>query len=131
MHPLQALGDPVRRALVAAMAEGEVTAGVLAARAGESFGIGVSAVSQHLTVLKAAGLAQSRVRGRERLYRLKPEGFLAVQARLDHYRPFWSAATDRLGAEVDRNGQAGAMTGVAGPIRRPSSENPRRSCRRG
>ena len=102
MHPLQALGDPVRRALVAQMSGGEVTAGVLAAQAGKEFGIGVSAVSQHLAVLKAAGLAEARVKGRERLYRLKPEGFQAVQAWLDLYRPFWSAAMDRLGEELDR-----------------------------
>lgn len=102
MHPLQALGDPVRRSLVARMADGEVAAGVLAAQAGEEFGIGVSAVSQHLAVLKAAGLAEARVRGRERLYRLKPEGFQAVQAWLEHYRPFWSPAMDRLEEELDR-----------------------------
>lgn len=102
MHPLQALGDPVRRALVAHLSGGEVSAGVLSQKAAEEFGIGVSAVSQHLGVLKAAGLAQSRARGRERLYRLKPEGFQAVQAWLDHYRPFWSAAMDRLGEELAR-----------------------------
>ncbi|MEO8244899.1 MAG: metalloregulator ArsR/SmtB family transcription factor [bacterium] len=103
MHVLQALGDPVRRALIGHLAGGEVTAGVLAQKAGAEFGIGVSAVSQHLAVLKAAGLAAARARGRERLYRLRPEGFQAVQLWLDHHRPFWSEALDRLGEELDHD----------------------------
>ena len=102
MHPLQALGDPVRRALVGHMAGGEVTAGALALRIGAEFGIGVSAVSQHLAVLKASGLATMRPQGRERFYRLAPTGFQAMQAWLDHYRPFWTAAMDRLGDDLDR-----------------------------
>ena len=104
-HPLQALGDPVRRALIGHMAGGEVTAGELSQKAAAQFGIGASAVSQHLAVLKAAGLAGVRPSGRQRYYRLRPEGFAAVQAWLDHYRPFWSAALDRLGEDLDRESE--------------------------
>ena len=102
MHPLQALGDPVRRALIGHLSGGEVTAGLLAEHIKAEFNIGTSAVSQHLTVLKAAGLVAMRPRGRERLYRLRPEGFQAVQDWLNHYRPFWSDAMDRLGDELDQ-----------------------------
>ena len=102
-HPLQALGDPVRRALVSHLAGGERTVTELAARAGADFGIGISAVSQHLAVLKSARLAVSRVQGRARIYRLAPEGFAAVQEWLDAYRPFWTAAMDRLGEDLDRS----------------------------
>ena len=66
------------------------------------FAIGTSAVSQHLTVLKAAGLVTMRPRGRERLYRLQPQGFETVQICLDHHRPFWTEAMDRLGEDLDR-----------------------------
>lgn len=104
MHPLQALGDPVRRALIAQLAGGERTVTELAARAAADFGIGMPAVSQHLAVLKSARLAVSRVQGRARLYRLAPEGFAEVQGWLDAYRPFWSAAMDRLGADLDAEG---------------------------
>lgn len=101
-HVLAALGDPVRRALVEQLSGGECTVGMLAARAKGEFGIGMSAVSQHLSVLKAAGLARVQPRGRERVYRLDPAGFTALQQWLDHYRPFWQAAMDRLGEELDR-----------------------------
>ena len=101
MHSLQALGDPVRRVLVAQIGGDAISAGELAARTGEEFGIGVSAVSQHLAVLKAAGLTKARGRERERLYRSNPEMFRAVQTWLDVYRPYWSAAMNHLGEELD------------------------------
>jgi DNA-binding transcriptional ArsR family regulator len=101
-HPLAVLGDPVRRALLDHLAAGEQTAGALAAAARAQFGIGGPAVSQHLAVLKAGGFATSRPRGRERVYRLSPEGFSAAQVWLDRYRGFWSAALGRLGDDLDR-----------------------------
>jgi len=103
-HVLQALGDPVRRSLIAQMAGGEQRVSALAERARGEFGIGISAVSQHLSVLRAAGLTRVRPQGRERFYRLDPVGFSALQAWLDHYRPFWSAAMDRLGEDLEEEG---------------------------
>lgn len=105
MHPLTVLGDPVRRALLDQLATGEKTAGMLVAQAHASFGIGGPAVSQHLAVLKQSGFAVSRPRGRERVYRIAPQGFSAVQQWLDRYRPFWAAALDRLGEHLDQSAE--------------------------
>lgn len=102
MHPLTVLGDPVRRSLLDRLAAGECPAGQLASAARADFGIGASAVSQHLAVLRQAGFVAMRPRGRERLYRISGEGFSVAQGWLDRFRPFWSAAFDRLAADLDR-----------------------------
>lgn len=101
MHPLSVLGDPVRRALLDTLAPGERAAGDLAAQARARFGIGHPAVSQHLAVLREAGFVTVRRHGRQRLYRLSGEGFTAAQDWIDRFRPFWAAAFDRLGADLD------------------------------
>jgi DNA-binding transcriptional ArsR family regulator len=57
------------------------------------------AVSQHLRVLKSAGLVTDRAEGTRRVYRIDPAGLAAVRAWLDR---FWSIALDRYAAEVNR-----------------------------
>jgi DNA-binding transcriptional ArsR family regulator len=106
MHPMAVLGDPVRRALLARMSEGEQTAGALASRVGAEFGISHSAISQHLATLRNHGFATARARGRERVYRLAPEGFTAAEKWLLQYRSFWETALDDLGRELDGEGFA-------------------------
>ena len=77
--PLDALGDATRRAIVEGLRDGERTVGDLAT------GLPVSrpAVSQHLGVLKAAGLVLERPEGTRRYYRLDPIGLTRLQNRLD------------------------------------------------
>ncbi len=77
--PLDALGDATRRAIVEGLRDGERTVGDLAT------GLPVSrpAVSQHLGVLKAAGLVLERPQGTRRYYRLDPIGLTRLQNRLD------------------------------------------------
>ncbi len=77
--PLDALGDATRRAIVESLRDGERTVGDLAT------GLPVSrpAVSQHLGVLKAAGLVLERPEGTRRYYRLDPIGLTRLQNRLD------------------------------------------------
>jgi DNA-binding transcriptional ArsR family regulator len=79
IEPLEALGDPRRRAIVEGLRDGERTVGDLAA------GLPVSrpAVSQHLGVLKAAGLVLERPQGTRRYYRLDPIGLVRLHGRLD------------------------------------------------
>lgn len=100
MHALQVLGDPVRRSLIAHLAEGEQAAGALVARAQGVFGITGSAVSQHLSTLRAHGFATVRPMGRQRIYRLAPAGFQAAEQWLAQMRPFWEDALDRLGEDL-------------------------------
>jgi DNA-binding transcriptional ArsR family regulator len=80
-----ALGDPTRRAIFERLAERPRAVGELA---GE-LPVSRPAVSQHLRVLKDAGLVVDRPAGNRRIYQLDPEGVGALRAQLDR---FWSKA---------------------------------------
>jgi DNA-binding transcriptional ArsR family regulator len=82
---LDALGDPTRRAVFEALARGPRPVGEIAA------GLPVSrpAVSQHLRVLKDAGLVQDRRQGTRRVYRVEAEGLAQIRVYLERY---WDAA---------------------------------------
>ena len=81
----EALGDPTRRAIVACLAERPHAVGELA----DELPISRPAVSQHLKVLKEAGLVTDRAAGTRRVYRLSPEGLGALRDQLD---TFWNRA---------------------------------------
>lgn len=78
---LAALGDPTRQAIVELLAAGPRAVGELAAE----LPVSRPAVSQHLRVLKEAGLVTDTAVGTRRLYRLDPTGADAVRAYLDRY----------------------------------------------
>jgi len=80
-----ALGDPTRRAIVAHLAERPRAVGELA---GE-LPVSRPAVSQHLKVLKEAGLVTDNHDGTRRIYRVDPEGLFELRAQLDR---FWAQA---------------------------------------
>ena len=80
-----ALADGTRRAIVARLAEGPTTVGELAAE----LPVTRSAVSQHLKVLKDAGLVSERAAGTRRIYRLDPVAVAALRDQLD---TFWRRA---------------------------------------
>jgi len=102
MHPLNVLGDPVRRAVLEHLTAGEAPAGEIAGVVGGRFGISHPAVSQHLRVLREAGFTHVRAQGQQRLHSIAPQGLMAAAEWLEQFRPFWSAALDRLGAELAR-----------------------------
>lgn len=81
----QALGDPSRRAIVACLAQRPKAVGELA----DELPISRPAVSQHLKVLKDAGLVADRAEGTRRVYRLNPAGLAALRDQLD---TFWGRA---------------------------------------
>ncbi|MCZ2804047.1 metalloregulator ArsR/SmtB family transcription factor [Modestobacter sp. VKM Ac-2983] len=83
----EALGDPTRRAIVASLAERPQAVGELA----DELPISRPAVSQHLKVLKDAGLVIDRAAGTRRVYRLSSEGLGALRDQLD---TFWRRALD-------------------------------------
>ena len=76
---LRALAEPRRRAILRLVANDEMPAGQIA----EAFDVTRTAVSQHLTVLKNAGLLHERRDGTRRLYRARPEGLAGLQNFLD------------------------------------------------
>ena len=82
---MDALGDRTRRTLFRRLTAGPRAVGELA----EGLPVSRPAVSQHLKVLKEAGLVADRAEGTKRLYRLEPDGIAAVRAYLDR---MWSDA---------------------------------------
>lgn len=97
LDTFRAISDPTRRAILDALASGERAVGEL----GEHFPISQPALSQHLRVLRDAGLVAPRRDGRRRLYRLRPEPLRAVYDWVAHYERFWDAKLDALGAYLD------------------------------
>lgn len=93
---LAALGDPTRQAIVELLAAGPQAVGQLA----EQLPVSRPAVSQHLRVLKEAGLVTDRAVGTRRLYQLDPTGADAVRGYLDR---FWTRALDAFKAAVERD----------------------------
>ena len=92
---LTALGDPTRRAVFELVAEGPTAVGELARR----LPISRPAVSQHLRVLKKAGLVIDRPAGTRRLYELDPRGLAEVR---DYFDRFWQTALGAFKATVER-----------------------------
>ena len=82
---MNALGDPTRRAIFELLADGPRPVGEIA----RDLPVTRPAVSQHLKVLKEAGLVIDRQIGTRRLYQLNPEGVGALRAYLDR---FWNRA---------------------------------------
>jgi DNA-binding transcriptional ArsR family regulator len=76
---LDALGDPTRRAILELLRDGPRPVGELA----KALPVSRPAVSQHLAVLKAAGLVADRAAGRRRLYAVDPAGLDALRAYLE------------------------------------------------
>jgi len=90
-----ALADPTRRAVFERLADGPRAVGDLA----EGLPVSRPAVSQHLKVLKEAGLVTDRPEGARRVYQIDPQGLGAMRAWLDR---FWTAALDAFAEEVER-----------------------------
>jgi DNA-binding transcriptional ArsR family regulator len=88
----QALADPSRRAIFESLTHGEASVKDLTAR----FAISQPAVSQHLAVLKDAGLVNSRREGRRVYYRVEPRGMQPLVDWIAHYRAFWTEHAERL-----------------------------------
>ena len=96
MDRFAALADPTRRSIVELLGEGARSAGEI----GASFSVSAPAISQHLKVLKAAGLVTVEVSGQRRIYRLDPEGLEAFEAWVRQVRGFWHASFGRLEQEL-------------------------------
>ena len=90
------LGDRTRRSIVEQLAVGPLAVGELADR----LPVSRPAVSQHLKVLKDAGLVVERADGARRIYRLDPAGVAALRDQLD---TFWKRTLAGYGEVVDRS----------------------------
>jgi len=89
-----ALADPTRRQVLERLAAGPRAVGELA----EGLPVSRPAVSQHLKVLKAAGLVSDRQDGARRIYAIDPDGLGPMRAWLDQ---FWDRALEAFKAELE------------------------------
>lgn len=92
----------MRRRLLELLADGERTAGQLGEVVQDEFGISQPAVSQHLRVLRDAGVATVRPQGTRRLYALDPTPLQEADAWFEPFRRFWQPRLDALGTELAR-----------------------------
>ena len=92
---LAAIGDPTRRAIFELLAEGPTAVGELATR----LPVSRPAVSQHLRVLKSAGLVRDRASGTRRLYEIDPAGVGAMRAYLDR---FWDRSLAEFKTAIEK-----------------------------
>jgi DNA-binding transcriptional ArsR family regulator len=93
---LEVLAEPHRRRILDALRRGESSVGALV----EELGSSQPLVSKHLRVLREAGLVEVRVDGQRRLYRLRLEPLLELDAWLEPYRQMWRTSLDRLEAHL-------------------------------
>src|ERR1700758_3272563 len=92
---LKAIAEPRRRQILELVREGELSAGEIAGH----FDVTRPAISQHLGVLREAGLVSERRNGTRRLYLARPEGLRELQAFLDR---FWDERLEALRREAER-----------------------------
>ena len=90
----RALADPTRRAVYERLTAGEMSVSQL--RTGMS--VSQPAVSQHLAVLRGAGLVSERRAGRNAYYRADPQGLEPLLSWVERYRAFWPERIERLKA---------------------------------
>jgi DNA-binding transcriptional ArsR family regulator len=95
---LEALGDPTRRAVFEELRSGPRAVGELA----RCVPVSRPAVSQHLRVLKGAGLVTERKQGTRHLYRVDPEGLVELR---EWFETFWDEALDAFKEAAEANGK--------------------------
>jgi len=98
MHALSALADPTRRIVFEKLAKRPQSVGELA----RALPVSRPAVSQHLAVLKAAGLVKDHAEGARRVYQIDPAGLGPLRAWLDQ---FWDRTLQSFKAEAERRGE--------------------------
>ena len=96
-----ALADPTRRAVFERLRSGGLSVGDVA----KGLPVSRPAVSQHLKVLKDAGLVMDEADGTRRIYQIDPAGLGAMRAWLDQ---FWGNALDAFKAEAERETEENA-----------------------
>jgi DNA-binding transcriptional ArsR family regulator len=95
---LRAIAEPRRRRILELVGDHELSAGEIASH----FEVTRPAISQHLGVLKEAGLVDERRNGTQRLYRVRPQGLAELRAFLDS---FWDEKLETLKREAERKEQ--------------------------
>jgi DNA-binding transcriptional ArsR family regulator len=105
MQSLLAIADPTRRRIVELLATRDRTAGELV----DEFELSAPAISQHLKVLREAGLVTVRAEGQTRVQALNPDGLGDLEAWLEKTRSVWSRRLDALERELRAEDEANAQ----------------------
>jgi len=92
------IAEPNRRTILSLLASSERSVGEIEGR----LRIPQTSVSKHLRVLREAGFVEARVEAQRRVYRLRPQPLMEVDAWLAPFRRFWTAHVDALERHLDR-----------------------------
>ena len=92
------IAEPSRRAILGLLASSERSVGDIE----EQLRLSQPSISKHLRVLRDAGFVESRVDAQRRLYRIRPEPLMEIDAWLAPFRRYWSAHVDALERHLDR-----------------------------
>lgn len=92
------VAEPNRRAILDLLVSSPQSVGDLE----RELGLSQPAVSKHLRVLREAGLVEARVEAQRRIYRVRPEPLMELDAWLEPYRRLWSKHLDALERHLDR-----------------------------
>ena len=92
------IAEPSRRAILSLLASSERSVGDIE----ERLRLPQPSISKHLRVLREAGFVESRVDAQRRVYRLRPEPLMEIDAWLEPFRRFWSFHIDALERHLDR-----------------------------
>ncbi|CAB3798265.1 hypothetical protein LMG28614_04725 [Paraburkholderia ultramafica] len=92
------IAEPSRRAILSLLAASEQSVGEIE----EKLKLSQPSVSKHLRVLREAGFVEARVDAQRRLYRIKPEPLMEIDAWLAPFRRFWSVHLDALERHLDQ-----------------------------
>ena len=95
------IAEPSRRAILSLLATAEQSVGDIE----QQLQLPQPSVSKHLRVLREAGFVESRVDAQRRLYRIRPEPLMEVDAWLAPFRRYWSSHVDALERHQDRISQ--------------------------
>lgn len=118
-HGLDVLGVPVRRRILELIGSEELTAGAVATLLGSERGLSQPATSQHLKVLREAGLLQVRVVGTSRFHRIDRERLAEASAWFEQFADPWRQPLDALETELARGRrERREASGHTGPDRR-------------
>lgn len=94
----RAVADPTRRRILQLLAVNARTVGSIC----EQFDLSQPAISQHIRVLREAGLVEAHAEWRHRTYHVKPERLKAVLDWVRHFEVFWDEALDRLDNLIEK-----------------------------
>ena len=113
---LEVIAEPTRRRILDAVRERERSVGDLV----DQVGMHQPGVSRHLKVLRDAGLVEVRRDAQRRLYRLRPEPLMALDAWLEPYRAHWAGRLDALERHLERSAPPADVPPADVPRDRPT-----------